>query len=95
MHTVQAISNHQLGLLRSAGTWQAAAHSQPICVPVLIVAAALRLSQSTGFTCCQREVDVIESESGVAVLSLSFKPTSFIHDAEVGEWHPGQCIQIV
>lgn len=27
--------------------------------------------------------------------SLSFEPTSFIHDAEIKEWHPGQCMQIV
>lgn len=40
MHIVQAISYLQEELLRSAGTWQAAAHSWPRCVLVLIVAAA-------------------------------------------------------
>lgn len=41
MHVVQAVSNQQEELLRSAGTWHAAAHSWLSCVPVLIVAAAL------------------------------------------------------
>lgn len=56
---------------------------------------SMRISQPTVFTCCQIEVAVAKSESGVAILSLSFKPTSVIHDTEMAEWHPGQCMQIV
>lgn len=95
MCIVQAINNHQELLLKSAVTCQAAAHSWPSYVLALFVTVLYEVIPAQCFYLLPIEVGGRKSECDVSILGFTFKPTSFIHDSEMGEWHAGQGMQMV